>query len=99
MGKALTKADIVENIYEQSSISRNDCKKIVESALNLMARAIAKDRAMLLSGFGKFECYAKKPRKGRNPQTSETLTLDARNVIVFRLSRKFREELNRKTGS
>ena len=99
MGKALTKADIVENIYEQSSISRNDCKKIVGSALNLMARAIAKDRAMLLSGFGKFECYAKKPRKGRNPQTSETLTLDARNVIVFRLSRKFREELNRKTGS
>ena len=99
MGKALTKADIVENIYEQSSISRNDCKKIVESALNLMARAIAKDRAMLLSGFGKFECYAKKPRKGRNPQTSETLTLGARNVIVFRLSRKFREELNRKTGS
>ena len=99
MGKALTKADIVENIYEQSSISRNDCKKIVESVINLMARAIAKDRAMLLSGFGKFECYAKKPRKGRNPQTSETLTLDARNVIVFRLSRKFREELNRETGS
>ncbi len=99
MGKALTKAEVVENIYEQSSISRNDCKKIVESVINLMARAIAKDRAMLLSGFGKFECYAKTPRKGRNPQTSDTLTLDARNVIVFRLSRKFREELNRKTGS
>lgn len=91
----LTKADIVEAIYEQTDKSRDDCKKAVENLLNIMSGAIAKDHEMLLSGFGKFECYAKKPRKGRNPQTSETLMLDARKVIVLRLSRKFREDLNK----
>ncbi len=94
MEKTLTKADIVESIYEGTGQSRENCKKIVENILILMSKAVAKDREMLLSGFGKFECYAKKPRKGRNPQTSEALTLEARNVIVFRLSRKFRAELN-----
>ncbi len=33
-------------------------------------------------------------RKGHNPQTAEILTLPPRKVVVFRLSRKFRAELN-----
>ena len=69
MNRALTKADIVEAIYE-------------------------KDDALLVSGFGKFEAYDKEARKGRNPQTDETITLPPRKVVVFRLSRKFRAELN-----
>lgn len=48
----------------------------------------------MVSGFGKFEAYDKEARKGRNPQTDETITLPPRKVVVFRLSRKFRAELN-----
>ena len=56
-----------------------------------------KDRigaSMLVSGFGKFEAYDKNSRRGRNPQTNESITLPPRKVVVFRLSRKFRAELN-----
>lgn len=94
MSKTLTKADIVEAIYENSDKNRNDVKNIVENLLGIMSDAIKKDNSMLLSGFGKFECYAKNPRRGRNPQTAEAITLPSRKVIVFRLSRKFRAELN-----
>ena len=59
-----------------------------------MKIAIKKDRALLISGFGKFECYDKASRKGRNPKTDETITLPPRKVMVFRLSRKLRAELN-----
>jgi integration host factor subunit alpha len=55
---------------------------------------VKKDHALLISGFGKFEAYDKRARKGRNPQTSQTITLPPRKVVVFRLSRKFRSELN-----
>lgn len=94
MNKTLTKADIVEYIYEETGKNRLDAKAAVEKLLDLMKRAIKKDHALLISGFGKFECYDKAPRKGRNPQTDETITLPPRKVIVFRLSRKFRTELN-----
>ena len=94
MSKTLTKADIVEAIYEGSDKSRNDVKNIVENLLGIMSNAIKKDNSMLLSGFGKFECYGKSSRRGRNPQTDEAITLPPRKVIVFRLSRKFRAELN-----
>ena len=91
MNRALTKADIVEAIYEKTDRNRADVKNTVEILLGLMKQAIKKDDALLVSGFGKFE---KEARKGRNPQTDETITLPPRKVVVFRLSRKFRAELN-----
>lgn len=94
MNKTLTKANIVEAIYEETGKNRLDAKNIVEQLLNIMKTAIKKDHALLISGFGKFECYEKASRRGRNPQTEETIILPSRKVIVFRLSRKFRAELN-----
>lgn len=91
---ALTKADIVEAIYEKTDRNRADVKNTVETLLGLMKQSIKKDHALLVSGFGKFEAYDKEARKGRNPQTDESITLPPRKVVVFRLSRKFRAELN-----
>jgi len=93
-GKTLTKAEIVDAVYEKTDRNRAEVKGIVESLLKIMKLAIKKDHALLISGFGKFEAYDKKARKGRNPQTDETITLPPRKVVVFRLSRKFRSELN-----
>lgn len=92
--KTLTKADIVEEIYERTERNRAEVKKQVEDLLGLMKEAIKQDYSLLISGFGKFEAYDKKARKGRNPQTEESITLPPRTVCVFRLSRKFRAELN-----
>lgn len=94
MNKTLTKANIVEAIYEETGKNRQDAKKSVETLLDIMKGAIKKDHALLISGFGKFECYEKAPRRGRNPQTEEVIILPSRKVVVFRLSRKFRAELN-----
>lgn len=94
MNKTLTKADIVEAIYEASNKNRLDVKNEVERLLDIMKNAIKNDHELLISGFGKFECYDKAERRGRNPQTEETIILPSRKVVVFRLSRKFRAELN-----
>jgi integration host factor subunit alpha len=59
-----------------------------------MKQAVRRDHALLVSGFGKFEAYPKKARRGRNPQTNETIILAPRKVVVFRLSKKFRNEVN-----
>ncbi len=93
-GDTLTKADIVDAIYEKSDRNRAEVKNMVETLLRTMKQAVKKDHALLISGFGKFEAYDKKARKGRNPQTDETIILPPRKVVVFRVSRKFRSELN-----
>ena len=67
--------------------------------LSPASESITDDNALLLSGFGKFDAYAKDTRRGRTPQTAETITLPPRRVVVFRLSRKFRVELNGSASS
>ena len=92
--RTLTKADIVDAVYEKVNRNRVEIKGVVESLIGIMKDAIKKDHFLLISGFGKFEAYAKQARKGRNPQTEESIVLPPRKVVVFRLSRKFRSELN-----
>jgi integration host factor subunit alpha len=84
----------VDYIYERTDKNRAEIKDLVETILEVMKKSIKKDHALLISGFGKFEAYDKRARKGRNPQTTQTITLPPRKVVVFRLSRKFRAELN-----
>lgn len=93
-GDTLTKADIVDAVYEKVNRNRIEMKGVVESLLRIMKHAIKKEHSLLVSGFGKFEAYDKRARKGRNPQTEESIVLPPRKVVVFRLSRKFRAELN-----
>lgn len=93
-GKTLTKADIVDYIYEKTEKNRAEVKVLVDSLLEIMKQAVKKDNSLLISGFGKFDAYDKRARKGRNPQTSDSIVLPPRKVVVFRLSRKFRAELN-----
>ena len=93
-GKTLPKAEIVDAIYERTEHNRGEVKKIVETLLKIVKESIKNDEALLISGFGKFEAYDKKARRGRNPHTDESITLPPRKVVVFRLSRKFRSELN-----
>ena len=92
--KTLTKADLVEAVAEATGKNRRDLKNVIDKLIQIMTDAMVQDHALLLSGFGKFECFHKRARRGRNPMTSESIMLAARTVVVFRVSRNFRKELN-----
>ena len=48
----------------------------------------------MISGFGKWTVKQKNSRKGRNPQTGETLILDARTVITWKYSPVLKKSVN-----
>lgn len=89
----------MEAIYEETDKNRVDVKNVVEQLLEIMKTAIKKDRALLISGFGKFECYDKASRKGRNPQTDETITLPPRKVRSSACRANSARNSIRKSGS
>ena len=49
---------------------------------------------LMISGFGKFQVNEKKPRKGRNPATGDSMTLDKRRVVTFKIAGKLRDKIN-----
>ncbi len=91
---ALTKEKIVDSVYNQVGLSKNQSRRVVESLLEITKQTLAKGDNLLVSGFGKFIVKDKAARRGRNPQTKEDLQLRARRVVVFRTSGVLRRKIN-----
>jgi len=92
----LTKEKLIDNIYNQVGLSKNQSRRVIESLLEIIKQTVEKGENLLVSGFGKFIVKDKAARKGRNPQTKEDLKLRARKVVVFRTSGVLRKKINRK---
>ena len=91
---ALTKKDIVEQVYTEVGFPRNQSVEIVESLLEIIKARLESGEHLLVSGFGKFTVKAKQERKGRNPATGEDAILPARRVVTFKWSGKLRDKVN-----
>ena len=90
----LTKSDIVQEVYKNNDLTKAEATEAVESFLSLSKATLIKGSDLLLSGFGKFNVREKNSRRGRNPQTGEDLTLDARRVVTFKASGILRNRVN-----
>mgnify|MGYP002396644341 CR=1 FL=1 len=91
---ALTKEDIITNVYNQVGLSKKQSRSVVEKLLEIVKSRLEQDEDLLVSGFGKFVVKDKTARRGRNPQTTEDLQLRARRVVVFKTSGVLRNKMN-----
>ena len=91
MSKTVTKADIAKSICAQSDMKQQHAKKVLDAMLGIMKKALKEEKEMLLSGFGKFEAFTKKNRKGRNPQTGAEITIEASKLPAFKASKALKD--------
>jgi integration host factor subunit alpha len=87
---ALTKADMVERLFEDLGINKKDAKDLVDQFFEEIKAALAEGRSVKLSGFGNFDLRDKNQRPGRNPKTGEEIPITARRVVTFKPGQKLR---------
>ncbi len=91
----MTKADIVESVYERmGGYSRKEAADVVEAVLDVMKDALVKEGEVKISSFGSFSVRAKRQRTGRNPKTGKPIQITARKVLTFKPSQVLREDIN-----
>lgn len=90
----MTKADIVERIYERAKASKKDASDVVDLVFELIKARLEAGEKVKLSGFGNFVVNAKRPRKGRNPQTGEEIIISGRRVLSFKASQVLKNAIN-----
>ena len=74
---AMTKADIVEALYEKVGFSKKEAADLVELVFDqIKGNAVARTK-IKISGFGNFVVREKRSRVGRNPQTGESIEISA----------------------
>ena len=90
----MTKAEIVERIYERVGFSKKEAADVVESIFEVIKTRLEDGEKVRISGFGNFVVREKQPRPGRNPQTGTEITIDARKVLTFKPSPVLKQALN-----
>ncbi len=93
----LTKAELIDSIYEKVGFSKKEAADLVELVFESMKEELCRGESIKISGFGKFRVRQKKSRMGRNPQTGEAMMISARKVLTFTPSRILRDGINGKS--
>ncbi len=98
----MTKAELVEEIYQELGFSKRVSAEIVEKVFETLKETLARGEPVKISSFGRFVVRGKRARKGRNPHTGAEILLEARTVVTFRPSQTLKKLLNdadaRRTG-
>ncbi len=95
VGKStMTKADIVEKVYEKIGFSKKEAAELVELVFDCMKDALHQGEKVKISAFGNFVVNGKHERLGRNPRTGEPMMLKARRVVKFKYSQVLKAMLN-----
>jgi integration host factor subunit beta len=88
----LTKAEIIERIFQKSGINRKDIHSVVDELFEELKGALQEDKIVELRGFGTFEIRTRKGRdKARNPKTGEIVPVGAHGVAVFRPGKELKQ--------
>ena len=90
----MTKADLVETIYNRVGFSKKESAELVEAVFEEIKNALVRGAKVKFSGFGNFIVREKNARKGRNPQTGAEIQLEARRVLTFKPSLVLKSALN-----
>lgn len=90
----MTKADIVEKITERIGCTRKEAVELLESTFSIMKSTLETGEKLKIAGFGNFEVKQKSDRRGRNPQTGEAITIEARRILTFKPSNVLKSAIN-----
>ncbi len=90
----MTKAELVEKMANDAGISKAAAAAALNSFTQNVTKALKKkDGKVTLVGFGTFAKVRRKARKGRNPQTGETIKIKASNTIRFKPGKALKDAI------
>jgi len=94
----LTKAGIALKVSDNCGFMRAESSEIIEKLLEIIKLKLIAGDDVMISGFGKWSVKEKSARRGRNPQTGESIILEARKVVTWHYSPSLKESCNSSTG-
>ena len=90
-----TKADLIDKVAEKSGLTKKDAGQAVDALFDAVAEALAAGDRVQIVGFGTFEVRERAARRGRNPQTGQEISIEARKVPAFKAGKALKDAVAR----
>ncbi|BCB96492.1 integration host factor subunit alpha [Dissulfurispira thermophila] len=87
----MTKADIVNLVFEKVGLPKNEVQGMVETVFDTIKQTLIAGESIKISGFGTFNVRKKNSRIGRNPKTKQEVEITPRRVVTFKASDQIKE--------
>jgi len=89
----MNKMELVDAIASKAGVSKSQAKKMLDSMIEEITKALSKKQTVSLTGFGTFVVSRRAARTGRNPRTGATLNIAAMNVPRFRAGKALKDSV------
>lgn len=92
----MNKGDFVDKLAEKTGFTKKDARSALDAMIGLITDALANNKEVLLTGFGKFESRARKESKRINPQTGKQITVPKKVVPAFKAGKNLKDTVSKK---
>jgi DNA-binding protein HU-beta len=92
----MNKNDLTDILAQEHELTRTFARDVVETVFRTIADAAQQGEEVSIFGFGKFRVTERGARKGRNPQTGESIKIAASKNLKFDAARAMKASLNAK---
>jgi len=90
----MNKTELIAAMAEQSGLSKKDAEAALKAFTDVVTNELKANGKVQLVGFGTFEVSERAAREGRNPQTGETMTIEASKAPKFKAGKALKDMIN-----
>lgn len=87
----MNKTDLIEKVAEEADLSKAAAGRAVNAVFDSISDSLAKGEEVGVVGFGTFAVSERPARQGRNPQTGESIQIQATKVPKFKAGKNLKD--------
>jgi DNA-binding protein HU-beta len=91
----MTRVQLVEKIAYRMKVTKKNADTYLTAFLDSIMDTLAKDRRVVVQGFGSFKINEYKARVAKKPLTGEVIHLPVRHKPSFHAGKELRERVNK----
>lgn len=90
----MNKLELIKEVSERAGLTQVATKDVVEAVLYVITNELIKGEKVTIAGFGTFEVRERAERMGRNPQSGETMLIEASKNVKFKAGKALKDKVN-----
>lgn len=79
----MTKNELIEKVAKKSSLTKRAASDSVNATFNTIRDSLIRGEKVVISGFGTFLIRKRAARRGRNPQTGQSIQIPQTKIPGF----------------
>lgn len=79
----MTKNELIEKVAKKANLTKRASADAVNTTFNLIRDGLVRGEKVVITGFGTFLIRSRAARRGRNPQTGETIQIPNKKTPGF----------------